>query len=189
MRGHRWAADHGGGRSGVLAVRRPGPPRVPAGRRRRAHPAGEAGEPPVCCGGAFQSGARRYERQGVLVEEEALAAAEQACLADEEARRRRRERADAGRADEDETFHAGFASAIVQAVSGLPARSGVGHRPPRRHTEQRTGRQDRSRPCAGRARRHAGGRCVGPPPRHRLRRAADDGDRPGGGSPRGPTRR
>jgi hypothetical protein len=68
----------------------------------------------------FSRARRRYERQGVLVEEEALAAAEAACLADEEARRRRRERANAGRAADDETFQAAFASEIVRLFPGCP---------------------------------------------------------------------
>jgi hypothetical protein len=68
----------------------------------------------------FSRAGRRYERQGVLVEEEALAAAEQSCLADEEARRRRRSRAEAARAEQDETFAAAFAAAIVRSFPGCP---------------------------------------------------------------------
>ena len=136
----------------------------------------------------FSRARRRYERQGVLVEEAALAAAEQACLADGDARQRRRKRAEA-RAPLRTRRSSSVRVGDREVVSGLPARSGFGHRPPRRHPEQRSRRQDRDWPCAGRARRHAGGRRVGPAPRHRLRRPADDGDRPGGSSRRGPTRR
>jgi len=56
----------------------------------------------------------------LLVEEGALAAAEESCLADEEARRRRRERAEEGRAGQDETFHAAFAAAISRLFPGCP---------------------------------------------------------------------
>lgn len=68
----------------------------------------------------FSRARKRYERQGVLVEEEALVAAEQSCLADQEARRRRRERAEAARAEQDETFVGAFAAEILELFPGCP---------------------------------------------------------------------
>lgn len=80
----------------------------------------------------FSRARKRYERQGVLVEEEALVAAEQSCLADEEARRRRRERAEAARAEQDETFVEAFAAEILELFPGCPtdrAAAIAGHAP------------------------------------------------------------
>lgn len=64
---------------------------------------------------------KRYERQGILAEAEAIAQAESQCLADSELRERRRQREAQRRLDQDETFIAELAAAIVAQFPRCPA--------------------------------------------------------------------
>ena len=124
---------------------------------------------------------KRYERQGILAEAEAIEGAEQECLSDAEARARRQERDKARRASDDVRFQTEFAAAIRNLFPGCPPDRAEGMA---RHAATRSsGRIGRQCGRAGPSpRRCSPRRCgIGPARRHRLRRAADVGRRPGDG--------
>lgn len=68
----------------------------------------------------FSRARKRYERQGVLVEANAFANAEAECLADSELRDVRRHRDQQRRAEEDASFQAEMAQAILGLFPGCP---------------------------------------------------------------------
>ncbi|HJY88019.1 MAG TPA: DUF2293 domain-containing protein [Candidatus Acidoferrales bacterium] len=67
----------------------------------------------------FSRSRRRYERQGILIEEAALRAEEE-CLQDADKRAAQREREEIRRAEQDLSFAARMADAILELFPGCP---------------------------------------------------------------------
>ena len=118
----------------------------------------------------FSRARKRYERQGILVEEDALERAEQQCLADEESRARRRDRDAERRAGEDLELQSRMAVEIGKLFPGCPP---ARDHQTRRAARQRPGGTQRLRTSTRPPSARAGSTGIRPPPRHRIRRAAD----------------